>query len=177
MNHYGAMAERHWRETAPRRYRELENPEAFFTELGEEVQSRVLDLAAQLAGPDLPDEEYLQKLGRLNAAKNQAEEIVLTELVWIEPEPAESEAFEAWAATHPTWHALTVWNEQTAAFDLEEADLEPMSAEQMAEETSLPLELVRTLQRANLLLDRTRSLIRAQLRQQWEAQGKPAPSR
>ena len=55
---------------------------------GEQAESQVQQLAATLAGPDQPGEEYLQKVGRLNMARLQAEEAVLAELVWI-PQPGE----------------------------------------------------------------------------------------
>jgi hypothetical protein len=40
-----------------------------------------------LEGPDLPGEGYLEKVGRLNMARMQAEELVLREVILLEPEP------------------------------------------------------------------------------------------
>jgi hypothetical protein len=42
----------------------------------------VSSLASALAGPDLPEETYLQKVGRLNMARSQAAEQVLAEQVY-----------------------------------------------------------------------------------------------
>lgn len=89
MNRYGRMAMEHWREAAPNRFAAIPDPEAFFSTLGLEVESRVQALQSQLAGPDPVGEEYLAKVGRLNAARSQAEEAALAELVWIEPEDEE----------------------------------------------------------------------------------------
>lgn len=88
MNKYGRLAMEHWQQAAPLRVAELESPEAFFTAIGEQVMDQVVDLLPQIQGQDKPGEEYLAKIGRLNMARKQAEEIALNELVWIkEPEP------------------------------------------------------------------------------------------
>lgn len=88
MNQYGAMAQRHWGRWLPQRYGQILDPEAFFAALGEEVMQEVLALADALAGDDLPGESYLDKVGRLNMARLNAESDVLRERVLL---PAESE--------------------------------------------------------------------------------------
>lgn len=88
MNQYGKQAQRHWQKWFPDRYRAITDPELFFTELGQSAATRITELQTELAGPDLPGESYLQKVGRLNSAKMQAEEIVLTEEVFPVPPPA-----------------------------------------------------------------------------------------
>ena len=40
---------------------------------------------------NLPGEDYLARVGRLNALRKQAEEIVLAELILLPPEPGASE--------------------------------------------------------------------------------------
>ena len=85
MNKYAKLAKEHWARTDPARYAAIEDPEAFFSALGEQAESQIQELAQRLAGPDQPGEEYLQKVGRLNMARLQAEEAVLGELVWIAP--------------------------------------------------------------------------------------------
>lgn len=87
MNHYGLMAQRHWQKWLPRRYAAIQDLDSFFSTLGEEVAQRIGDLGLDLAGDDLPGEGYLEKLGRLNMARLQAEEIVLKERILLEPEP------------------------------------------------------------------------------------------
>ena len=87
MNDYGRLAMVHWRRWLPTRYAAITDPEVFFSMLGRQAESQVLDLAEQLEGPDLPGEGYLEKVGRLNMARMQAEELVLREVILLEPEP------------------------------------------------------------------------------------------
>ena len=48
-------------------------------------------LASQLAGPGQPGEGYLERAGRLTAARSQAEEIILPQQILPPPEPGASE--------------------------------------------------------------------------------------
>ena len=91
MNDYGRLAMVHWRRWLPARYAAITDPEVFFSMLGRQAESQVLDLAEQLEGPDLPGEGYLEKVGRLNMARMQAEELVLREVILLEPEKAETD--------------------------------------------------------------------------------------
>jgi hypothetical protein len=86
MNHYGLTAQRHWERWLPARYAAIQDPDSFFSTLGEEVANRIADLTLDLAGDDPPAEDYLVKVGRLNMARLQAEEIVLREQVLLSPE-------------------------------------------------------------------------------------------
>ncbi|MEX5274057.1 TnpV protein [Kocuria sp. CPCC 205235] len=81
MNTYGKFAQEAWRTTAPEEYALIPDPEAWFERLGEEATQRVGDLMMELAGPDPVGETYLEKVGRLNASKMQAEEIVRAEML------------------------------------------------------------------------------------------------
>ena len=87
MNHYGTLAQRRWKRWLPQRYAAIQDPDSFFLTLGEEVAQQIGDLGLDLAGGDPPGEGYLEKAGRLHMARLQAEEIVLTERVLLEPEP------------------------------------------------------------------------------------------
>jgi hypothetical protein len=87
MNRYGQQAMSHWRRWLPQRYATIPDPETFFSELGEQVANQVIETTQHLAGDDPPDENYMSKLGRLNMARLQAEEIVLRELVLLPAEP------------------------------------------------------------------------------------------
>ena len=91
MNQYGEMARRHWARWLPNRYAAIENPETFFTSLGEEAAERITTLAWELAGDDIPGEGYLAKAGRLGEARHRAEQIVLSEMILLEPEPGAGE--------------------------------------------------------------------------------------
>lgn len=91
MNKYGKLAQDHWTSVDPQRVQQIENPKAFFSDLGQQVENQIVDLQPQIAGPDKPGETYLQKVGRLNMAKLQAEEMVLHEMVWLTPDLDEEE--------------------------------------------------------------------------------------
>lgn len=86
MNQYGAMALNHWRTFRPRAFRQIEDPNSFFSTLGERVAAEIGQMARDLAGPDHPGEGYLAKLGRLNNARMTAEEVILREQVLVTPE-------------------------------------------------------------------------------------------
>ncbi|MEO3935023.1 TnpV protein [Micrococcaceae bacterium Sec7.4] len=81
MNKYGRQAQEAWKAASPTRYSQIQDPEDFFTKLGEEAQEQVDGLLLKIAGPDPQGEGYLEKVGRLNAARNQAEEIVRYDLL------------------------------------------------------------------------------------------------
>lgn len=77
MNEYGKRARQNWECLAPRALEKLLQAEPdYFQKLGERAQEEVEILQLSLAGPDLPEETYFQKVGRLNMAKMQAEEVV-----------------------------------------------------------------------------------------------------
>ncbi|HYB24204.1 MAG TPA: hypothetical protein VED41_10425 [Solirubrobacteraceae bacterium] len=106
MNTYGHIAISHWQTFLPDRLRAIPESDRtrFFTELGEQAAAEIEELQAQLAGPDPKGEGYLEKVGRLNAARMQAEERVLAEMILAPEEgeeddslPAEDrEWFETW---------------------------------------------------------------------------------
>ena len=88
MSRYEQLVRRRWELRAPETTARIEDPVTFFSTLAEQVNDRVLQLADELAGPDPAGESYLQKVGRLNAAKTQAEEIALSE---VDPTTEETE--------------------------------------------------------------------------------------
>ncbi len=49
MNRYGLMAREHWARWLPARYAAIENPDRFFTDLGNQVAGRIDQLALRLA--------------------------------------------------------------------------------------------------------------------------------
>ena len=91
MNRYGLMAQKHWARWLPARYAQIEDPDSFFSDLGRLTAERIDSLALNLAGDDRPGEGYLGKAGRLGEARHQAEEIVLADLILLEPEPGADE--------------------------------------------------------------------------------------
>ena len=91
MNQYGEMARRHWARWLPNRLAAIENPEKFFTSLGNRAEEKITALAWELAGDDPPGEPYLAKAGRLGEARHRAEQIVLNEMILLPPEPGTSQ--------------------------------------------------------------------------------------
>jgi hypothetical protein len=102
----------------------------FFSTLGEEAARQIADLALELAGDDPPREDYLVKVGRLNMARLQAEEIVLREHVVLPPEPGarhdtsdqspETPAARTGAPlivdrSHPLWEQVNAEQEELAS--------------------------------------------------------------
>lgn len=79
MNRYGRQALRHWQEHLPGSYAQIEDPETFFTELGEQMQQEVTARKRALAGDDPGGEAFMDKLGRLNMAEARAVEQVIRE--------------------------------------------------------------------------------------------------
>ena len=89
MNHYGLMAQEHWSRHAPSRYAALENPEEFFTELGESAAAQIEALSASLEQTVPSDLPYLEEVAQLQAVRKQAEDVVLSELIFsVTAEPS-----------------------------------------------------------------------------------------
>ncbi|MFF9157644.1 hypothetical protein ACF1AB_36100 [Streptomyces sp. NPDC014846] len=85
MNQYGRLAQQHWQEFRPVSIAELDDPEAFFTELGKDVQAEVRArwTAERLSAPAVTRESYLERAGRLQQMRHEAEADVLRELVLL----------------------------------------------------------------------------------------------
>jgi len=91
MNHYGEIAQHHWAKWLPHQNAAIEDPDSFFSDLGNRASDKIAELAGQFAGDSPPGEEYLDRVGRLGQARRQAEEIVLAEMILLEPEPEAAE--------------------------------------------------------------------------------------
>ncbi|MFF3957436.1 hypothetical protein ACFYY1_30120 [Streptomyces sp. NPDC001890] len=85
VNQYGRLAQQHWQEHRPRSIAEIEKPEAFFAELGTDVQDevRVRWTAERLASTTVVGESYLERASRLQQLRHEAEAEVLRELVLL----------------------------------------------------------------------------------------------
>jgi hypothetical protein len=106
MNKYGAMLRRQWESADPRFVESLNDPTEHFSQMGERVQEEILELLPSLEGTDPAGETFLQKVGRLNAARSQAEEIVLAE---YQPPSDSSEADEPEGWDSMTPDAQEAW--------------------------------------------------------------------
>ena len=93
MNEYGAMARDHCRRWRAASYAEITDPDSYFTDLGDRVAQEISDLWARLRARsgNPAGEDYIARVGRLNALRKQAEEIVLADLVLLPPEPGASD--------------------------------------------------------------------------------------
>ena len=87
MNRYGTMARSHWATVAAAAVRDDPGSGQLLLDAwGRRQPGRSTELAAELAGDDQPGEGYLEKAGRLTAARSQAEEIILPQQVLLPPE-------------------------------------------------------------------------------------------
>ena len=96
MNQYGEWAMRYWQENLPRQYAQISNTEQFFEEMGDHIAQEVDELTRQIAGPDQPSEGFMDKVGRLQMARIEAEtEVMRQTLPQPEDEPAQPEGATA----------------------------------------------------------------------------------
>lgn len=89
MNHYGQLALEHCRRHRPSAYAAISAPAAYFSEVGDQVQAAVSELRDRLLGPTHPNESPHHYQQRGFQALRTAEELVMSDLVWLpaEPEP------------------------------------------------------------------------------------------
>ncbi|AHI20916.1 MULTISPECIES: hypothetical protein [Actinomycetes] len=148
MNHYGTKALEHWRRHAPHRLEEIQDQETFFTELGEQIATQIVELTIQIetgrfaplamAGSSRENGRYLQEVSRRITARRIAEEVVMDELVWMQdPSLSIDEAREEWEQTRPADSNLVSWAERIQ----DSPDLAPPTAEleEKAKDWALPV--------------------------------------
>ncbi|MBO1756867.1 hypothetical protein [Allobranchiibius sp. CTAmp26] len=91
MNEYGVTAQKHWRTFLPSQYAQLSDPSRFFSDLGTQATAQETAIVAQLQAQhrgELNSLDYLARVGRINAMRGQAREMVLAELL---PTPVENQ--------------------------------------------------------------------------------------
>jgi hypothetical protein len=96
MNKYGALLMRQWKRADPQRFSEIPDPEAFFSQKGQELEQEISTLAQSLAGPDRPGESYMEKVARLSTARFNAESDLLREAMIPEPDDVETPLRAEW---------------------------------------------------------------------------------
>ena len=101
MNKYAEMARSHWAAWLPESYAAIQDRDSFFSAIGEEAARQVDELTDQLAGIGEPGEGYLERAGRLTAARQQAEEAILPQRVLPPPEREDEEGGEPTLPTQP----------------------------------------------------------------------------
>jgi len=84
VNLYGAQAREHWTRAFPDRLRDLPDPEAFFSTLGQDIADAIEATTRTLAGEAPSGETYLNRLQRLNTARHTAESHVMRQMVYLE---------------------------------------------------------------------------------------------
>lgn len=94
MNRYGRQAQEHWAKWRPNQLSQITDPQTFFTELGEAVETQIEATQIAIAGDNPTGERYLNRVGRLGAARFDAEAQVLREMVLLPPEPGHPQADE-----------------------------------------------------------------------------------
>lgn len=117
MDKYGLRAKEHWTRWLPRRTAHLEDPDGFFTSLGEQVADAVYATEDALAAEharELREADYLTRVGLYNNFRRQAEEIHLQEMVLLWPEaeadpviyPDVESEVQAVMREHSTWEGM-----------------------------------------------------------------------
>ncbi len=81
------MAYDHARRHRPKEVASISDPNVHFSRLGQEVEVAVDELRHRLLGSQRPDEDLEAYRQRSYQARRQAEEVILAEMVWKEPEP------------------------------------------------------------------------------------------
>jgi hypothetical protein len=77
MNRFGEQLRDHWRVNRAAEYQALPDPEMFFTDLGEQVEQTIEELARSKAGPAPDAEQYLDRVQRLATARFEAQNEVM----------------------------------------------------------------------------------------------------
>ncbi len=106
MNEYGLQAMQHWKTWLPTRYEQIEDPEAFFTALGERMATQVGQIAAQLElqnADQLARMDYLERVGLMNNFRLQAQEVVLAEAMPAPPDQDEEPTSDPVADLMSQW--------------------------------------------------------------------------
>lgn len=81
MNQYGQMAMEHWRKHRPAEFAGMTDPQTFFQELGEQIETRILDRAEELEDGIPAGLPYQERLNRMTAARSEAQSLVLEEML------------------------------------------------------------------------------------------------
>lgn len=121
MNGYGRQAQEHSRRHRPLAYAAISDPTTHFSDLGDEVQAAVTSLRDDLLGPTHLNESPHHYQQRGFQAFRTAEELVMSDLVWLPAEPEvddeEDPALEAYRRRLDDWARATnaaaqTWTEE-----------------------------------------------------------------
>lgn len=130
MNRYGLHARRRWEAIDPARVAAISNPQAFFTQLGEQILVQVTALTDEILAKEPAKTSVQEREAQIATATRTAEEMVFADLVEI-PVPAEGE--------EPDWTSV-----RQSLRDLEDAHADWMSDMQYEQEKARLEEILRT---------------------------------
>jgi len=99
MNQYGAQLQEQWEALDPNRAAAM--GAEYFTAQGEVAQAQIEALTLQLVGSDLPNETYMEKVGRIANAKTRAAEMVMADLLRPVDQSEWDHRFWIWQGSHP----------------------------------------------------------------------------
>lgn len=130
MNQYGTQLQEQWTLLDPTQAQVL-GPE-YFARQGDLAKAQIDELTLQLAGPDLTNETFMEKVGRINNARMRASEIVMADM----PRPVDQaeweHRFEIWQGGHPIRVALREFQQTMDEID----DRTTESSEDLTVQTS-----------------------------------------
>jgi len=161
LDRYARMAHDHMRTYLPGRFSQIDDPEAYFTDLGAQVSDQVEEMWAAMTAQAPPEEGFLERAGRFNRSWMAAEEVVLADLVWLTPEVWDPEDPDvtvdesgAYTGGPPGWRSLAQeiweadeeWRAQMVAQGCDEFSglpIEPLTVEEeaMLAELRIPMNL------------------------------------
>ena len=87
MNRYGEWAMAHWKRWRPVTYSEIKNPEAFFTRMGEKVETAIAVRELELRAQVEQTADFLRQARLYSTCRLEAEQQVLREMVYLPPDP------------------------------------------------------------------------------------------
>jgi len=147
MNKYALIAQEHWRKHAPTRYEALENSEEFFEQLGESAAVQIDQMASSLERQVPQDLPYLERVGQFQAIRLQAEEAVLTDLVYsVESESTSlAEELEGMLGDLPSPRAIQDTIDQLREQAEDDSEREGYSTSSMTSEQASRLQHLETL--------------------------------
>ncbi len=108
MNRYGQRVKTHYQRFMPTRYAQISDPETHFSTLGSQIEDEISVTETQMVGSDPVGEDYLTKVGRLNMARMQAEELVMAQFL---PDPGLADDLED-PNDNPAAAQVLAWSRQ-----------------------------------------------------------------
>ncbi len=116
MKRYGEQARTWWQQLAPTDYAQMQDPEAYFTRLGEQAAAEVADLTELILERDKVSEEDKEKMrfaARLSAEEIVREEMLLPPRYLWDHDPDVEEPVDEEAQQEAYWAEDDEWDAET----------------------------------------------------------------